>query len=68
MFDKRDMAITCEFCRDLHLTLMFSGLYKKIRLKESDVWRKVTSNKIIITLGIKGLPSSFLSRPAAEVH
>ena len=63
--DKRDRAITCEFCRDLHLTLMFSSLYKKIRLKESEVKRKVISNQIIFTLGIKGLPSSFLSRPGA---
>ena len=57
------MAITFEFCRDLHLTLMFSSLYKKIRLKESEVWRKVISNKIIITLAMQGLSSSFLSRP-----
>ena len=27
--DKRDRAITCVFCRDLHLTLMFSGLLQK---------------------------------------
>ena len=59
------MAITFEFCRDLHLTLMFSSLYKKIRLKESEVWRKVISNKIIITLAMQGLSSSFLSRPVA---
>ena len=24
--DKRDRVITCVFCRDLHLTLMFFGL------------------------------------------
>ena len=65
MCEKRDMAITFEFCRDLHLTLMFSSLYKKIRLKESEVWRKVISNKIIITLAMQGLSSSFLSRPVA---
>ena len=65
MCEKRDMAITFEFCRDLHLTLMFSSLYKKIRLKESQVWRKVISNKIIITLAMQGLSSSFLSRPVA---
>ena len=50
MRDKRDGTITCVFCRDLHLTLMFSGLYKKICLKESEVWRKVISNKIIVML------------------
>ena len=26
--DTRDRAITWEFCRDLHLTLVFSGLFK----------------------------------------
>ena len=30
MRDKRDRAITCVFRRDLYLTLMFSGLCKKI--------------------------------------
>ena len=63
MCDKGDIAITCEFCRDLHLTLMFSSLYKKIRLIESEVWRKVISNKIIVTLGTQGLPSLILSHP-----
>ena len=65
MRDKRDRAITCVFCRDLHLTIMFSGLYKKICLKESEVWRKVISNKIIVTLVTQDLPSSFLFRPVA---
>ena len=32
--EKRDRAITCLLCSDLHLTLKFSGLYKKIYLKE----------------------------------
>ena len=27
--DKRDRAITYGFCRDLHLTLVFSGLLQK---------------------------------------
>ena len=61
--DKCDRPIMCVFCCDLHLTLMFSGLYKKICLKESEVWRKVISNKIIATLVTQGLPSSFLPRP-----
>ena len=63
--DKRDMAINCVFCRDLHLTIMFSGPYKRLSLKENEVWRKVISNKIIVTLVTQGLPSSFLSRPVA---
>ena len=45
------------FWRDLRLTFMFSGL------KESEVWRKVISNKIIVTLVTQGLPSSFVSCP-----
>ena len=65
MRDKRDRAITCVFCRDLHLKLMFSGLYKKICLKESEVWRKIILNKSIVTLVTQGLPCSFLSRPVA---
>ena len=63
--DKRDRAITCMLCRDLHLALMFSYFYKKICLKERDVWRKVISNKIVVTVVTQGLPSSFLSRPVA---
>ena len=57
--DKRDRAITCMFWCDLHLTLMFSGL------KESELWPKVISNEIIVTLVTQGLPSSFLSSPVA---
>ena len=60
--DKRNKAITCVFCRDRHCFLV---LYKKICLNESEVWRKVVSNKIIVTLVTQGLPSSFLSRPVA---
>ena len=37
-------------------------LFKKF---ESEVWRKVISNKIIVTLVTQGLLSSFLSRPVA---
>ena len=32
-------------------------------LKEGEVWRKVISNKIIVTLVTKGLPSFSVSRP-----
>ena len=58
-------AITCVLCRDLQLTVMFSGLYNKIRLKErfGEKVRKGISNKIIVTLVTQGLLSSFLSRP-----
>ena len=63
--DKRDRAITCMLCRDLHLALMFSCFYEKICLKESDVWRKRFSNKIVVMVVTQGLPSSFLSRPVA---
>ena len=63
--DKRDNAITCILCRDLHLALIFCGLFKTICLKESEVWRKVISNKIVVTVVTQGLPSSFLSRPVA---
>ena len=65
MCDKRDRAIICVFCRDLHLKLKFPGFYKNICLKESEIWRKVVSNKIIVTLVTQGLPSSFLFRPVA---
>ena len=36
--DKHDRVITCVLHHDLQLTPMFSGLYKKICLKESEVW------------------------------
>ena len=66
MCETCDIAITCEFCRDLHLTLMFSGLDKKISLMENEVWRNVIiSNEIIVTLVTQGLPSSIPSRPVA---
>ena len=66
MSEKRDRAINCVFCRDLHLTLMFSGLTERsVWEKEGDVWRKVFSYKIIAT---QELASSFLSRPVASVH
>ena len=64
MCDKRDRTITYVFCRDLHLTLMFSGLLHKICLKESEVWRNVISNKIV-TIVTQGLPSSSLSLSVA---
>ena len=49
MCDKRDRAITCMFCHDLQiLHLCFLVFYKKVCLKESEVWQKVISNKIIV--------------------
>ena len=46
----------------------FLVFYKYTCLKEGEVWRKVYSNKIIVTHVREGLPSSFLSRPVAYVH
>ena len=43
----------------------FLVFYKKICLKECEVWEKAVSNKVIVTLVTQGLPSSFLSRPVA---
>ena len=68
MRDKRDRAVTWVFCRDLYSTLFFLVFYKYTCLKEGEVWRKVYSNKTIVTLVREGLPSSFLSRPVAYVH
>ena len=63
--DKCDRAITYVFCRDLHLTLMFSVFLQKDLFKKSEVWQKVISNKINVSLVTQGLPSSSLSRPVA---
>ena len=65
MCDKRDRAITCVFCRDLHFTLTLFGLLQKDLKKEGEFWRKGFSNKIIVTLIKQGFTSSFLSRPVA---
>ena len=40
---------------------VFWSFLKKICLKESEVWRKVISNKIIVTLVTEGFPSVSLS-------
>ena len=39
------------------------NIFLKICLIESEVWQRVISNKVIVTLFTQGLPSSFLSRP-----
>ena len=68
--DKHDRAVTYVLCRGPRLTLMLSGLCKKNPLKESEVWRKVISNKIIVTLVTQGcrlLSSSVLLRKFTTV-
>ena len=55
-------------CYDRHLTLRFYSLLQKDLfrcLKEIEVWQKVVSTKIIVTLVTQGLPPSFLSRPGS---
>ena len=45
------------------LNVFFFLIYKKICLKECEVWQKVFSNKIVVMHVIQGLPLSFLSLP-----
>ena len=45
---KHEIAITCEFCCDLHLTLRVFWSKQKIPLKESEVRQKVISHKIMV--------------------
>ena len=59
MGDKRDRAITCVFCRDLHLTLMFSRLLQKHLFKVTCSLSESFSNEIIVTCVTQGLLSSF---------
>ena len=66
--DKRDRAITWDFCGGLPLTLMFLVFYKTICSKKGVVWRYVFSNKIIVTIVTQGLTSSFLFRLVGWVH
>ena len=61
--DNRDRAVTCVFCRDLHFTQCFPFFYKRTCSKEGGVWRKVFTNKIIVTFVTQRLVSFFLSRP-----
>ena len=53
MSDKRDRAITCQFCHDLHSPLLFSGLLQKDLFKKGEVWWKVTSTKLLSRLSQK---------------
>ena len=61
--DNRYMAIPCVFVVIITWHYCFLVFYEKIYLREGEVWRKVFSNKIIVTHVTQGLPSSFLSRP-----
>ena len=65
--DKRDRAIAYVFCREflssLSIYICFLVIYKKIYSKESEVWRKVISNKIIVMLVTQGLLSFCVSSP-----
>ena len=62
---KREIAITCEFCCDLHLTLRVFWSKQKIPLKESEVRQEVISHKIMVMPGTQGLSSLFLSHLVA---
>ena len=57
--DKCDKAIISAFCRDLHLTIFFSGLLLKDLFKGG--WRlaNVFLNPNIVKLVTQGLPSCF---------
>ena len=50
------------FCRDLHLTLLCSGLLPKDLLtrEEGEVWQKMFPSIIIVMPVRQGLPSSFI--------
>ena len=62
--DKRDRAITYVFCREFLSSFnIYVFICKKICLKESEVWRKVISNKIIVMLVTQRLPSFCVSSP-----
>ena len=56
--DKHDSTFTCEFCHELHLTILCSVFLQMICLKEGEVQWKMFSN--FLTLG---LSSSFFYHP-----
>ena len=66
--DKRDRAITCVLCRDLHLTLMFSRVLQKDLFKVtcslSESFFKQNHCHVCHTR----FAVFFLSRSVAEVH
>ena len=51
--------LACFVGNSLNIGVFF--FYKKIYLKECEVWGKVFSNTIIVTLATQGLPSTFPS-------
>ena len=55
------LLLSCFVGNSLNIDV-FLLFYKKICLKECEVWQKVFSNKIIFTLNTQCLPSSFLSK------
>ena len=63
-YDKCDRAITCEFCHNLHLTILRSCLLQKdLSLKRKVKFGRYFSWGInIVTLVTQGLPSSFFCR------
>ena len=58
------LLVVCFVGNSLFIDV-FLFLYKKIILKDCEVWQKGFSNKIIVTLVTQGLLSSFLSCPVA---
>ena len=62
------LLLTCFVENSLNVDVFCSSKKTSEYLKECEVWRKVSSNKIIVTLVTKGLPSSFLTRRVAQVH
>ena len=65
---RREIAITCEFCCDLHLTLRVFWSKQKIPLKESEVRQKVISHKIMVMPGTQGCISSLIKTDHSFVH
>ena len=70
--DKCDRAITYVFCRDLHLTLMFSVFFaKKICFKKVKFGKKLFRTKLLYRLSHKVcrlLPSPVLLRKFTNIH
>ena len=62
------LLLACFVENSLNVDVFCSSKNTSECLKECEVWRKVSSNKIIVTLVTQGLPSSFLTRPVAQVH
>ena len=68
--DKRYRALTCVFCRVIYLTLICSVFffYKKICVKDVDVWWKVFSKQNYCHAFQTKFAVLFPSRPVAFVH